>query len=447
MTWKTWVLAIASVLVSSVLLEGQVFAAGERKKIVMIDPSLELPQRQQQFDLLRQVLNNPLNGIKVVHTLSFIYALAIELRSDGTLTEALADLQNLLDIARRLGVLVDVYDDLEVSVLRPSQVKEAPLITQRYDWGAVRIGADVAHQEMPTLTGAGVKVAIVDTGVNCAHPDLPQPLPFGELDGFNALPNGGSYCDKHGHGTHIAGIITARMNSRGVVGVAPKASIAAVKVLDDRGHGFLSDLLNGLGWIYNNQIRQDIWLVNLSLGFSTGSAPLEEAIRQLTESGTLMVASAGNSCSDDPGQDEGGGAEGERATCDASQTEVKYPARYPGVLAVTATISNDEIATYSVRGPQVAVTAPGGIHTGERILSTYLNSDYAEGSGTSQAAAYVTGTLALKLQQRPTLSWRDVRQLLQQTATDLGYAATAQGAGLIDVECFLEPTLPQCPIQ
>jgi subtilisin family serine protease len=311
----------------------------------------------------------------------------------------------------------------------------------------VRIGAEGAHQEMPGLTGAGVKVAIVDTGVNCAHPDLPQPLPFGELDGFNALPEGGSYCDKHGHGTHMAGIIAARTNSQGIVGVAPKASIVAVKVLDDRGRGALSDLLNGLGWIYNNQIRKNIWLINMSLGFPTASTPLQEAIRQLSESGTLMVASAGNSCSDDPGQDEGGGAEGEGAMCNASQTDVKYPARYSGVLAVTATNSNDEIATYSVRGSQVAVTAPGGIHTGKRILSTYLNGGYGEGSGTSQAAAHVTGALALKLQQHPALSWRDVQQLLQQTATDLRYPAIEQGVGLINVECLLEPTLPQCPIR
>jgi subtilisin family serine protease len=269
----------------------------------------------------------------------------------------------------------------------------------------VHIGADVAHQQMPGLTGEGVKVAIVDTGVDCAHPDLPQPLPFGELDGFNALPTEGLYCDKHGHGTHMAGIIAARMNSRGIIGVASKASIVAVKVLDDRGYGFLSDLLNGLDWIYNNQIRKNIWVVNMSLGFDTGSRPLQQAIQRLYERGTLMVAAAGNSCSDDPGQDESGGEEGEGPTCDASQTGVKYPARYPGVLAVTATDSKDVVTTYSTTGPQVALTAPGGIHTGEQILSTYLNGRYGKGSGTSQAAAHVAGALALKRQQQPRITF------------------------------------------
>jgi subtilisin family serine protease len=412
----------------------------------MIDPDLELPLRQRQFDLLQQVLQNPLDAIEVVHTLSFIYALAIELRSDVALTKALADLQNLLNIVARLGVLVNVYDDLEFSVrpIIPARLEEV-LRTQRYDWGVVRIGADAAHQERPELTGAGVRVAVVDTGVNCAHPDLPQRLPFGELDGFNALPGGGSYCDRHGHGTHIAGIIAARMNSRGIVGVAPKTRIVAVKVLNDRGRGFLSDLLNGLGWIYNNQIRKDIWLVNMSLGFEKDSSPLQQAIQRLAESGTLMVASAGNSCSDGPGQDESGGEEGEGSTCDASHTGVKHPARYPEVLAVTAIDSEDRITEYSARGHEVALTAPGGIHTGARILSTFLGDDYGYGSGTSHAAAHVTGALALKIQQQPRITLDRIQELLQQTATDLRYPTLQQGVGLIAVECLLDPTLHQCP--
>jgi subtilisin family serine protease len=235
------------------------------------------------------------------------------------------------------------------------------------------------------------------------------------------------------------------MNSRGIVGVAPKASIVAVKVLDDRGHGFLSDLLNGLDWTYNNQIRKDIWLVNMSLGFETDSRPLQEGIRRLYERGTLMVASAGNSCSDDPGQDESGGEEGEGPTCDASQTGVKYPALYPEVLAVTAIDSENRITEYSATGQEVALTAPGGIHTGERILSTYLDDDYGYGSGTSQAAAHVTGALALKRQEQPQITLDRIQQLLQQTATDLGYPTRQQGVGLIAVECLLDPTLRQCP--
>ena len=150
-----------------------------------------------------------------------------------------------------------------------------------------------------------------------------------------------------------------------------------------------------------------------------------------------MVASAGNSCSDDPGQDESGGAEGEM--CDTPQTaDIKYPAHYQRVIAVTAIDINYQITDYSLEGAKVDVAAPGGVLTGARILSTYhLPPFYGKGSGTSQAAAHVTGALALKLQQKPLLSLSQAQVLLCQTARDLGYWAMKQGCGLIDVEKLL----------
>jgi subtilisin family serine protease len=426
---------IASVLISSTLLEGQVFAAGERKKIVMVSNSID-------FVLLQGVLQNPLNGISVIHTLSMINALAIELPPNKTV----ADLQNLIS-----GILgAQIHDDLAVSVLpitlAPSGV--VSLTQDMYDWGLVHIDADVAHQTMPVWTGSGVQVAIVDTGVGdtaivgCTHPDLPL-----IVDGFNALPGGGSYCDGHGHGTHIAGIIAARVNNRGLIGVAPRASIVAVRVLNAKGQGYLSDVINGLAWVYDNQ--QQIRLINMSLGFSTNSPPLQQAIQLLYGRGILMVASAGNSCSDSPGQSESGGAE--ELTCDAPQTTtIKYPAAYPEALAVTATDSNDQITSYSLEGPDVDVTAPGGSGAIQRILSTSKGGGYGYGIGTSQAAAHVSGALALKLQQQSALSLSNVQQLLACTATHLtnpAYPTTQQGSGLINVALLLAPPSPPCPPQ
>ena len=424
MTRKAWGLVIASVLVSVILIEGQVFATGEgeRKKIVVFQDGISSEVQQMVVAL---------SGSTVVHTLSFINALAIAppaLNSD----QALAFLLNYKLPLTNTLVVVGVYDDLVVSVLpiTPALPGEVPL-TETYDWGLAHIGVDVAHQEMPTVTGAGVKVAIVDTGVG-PHLDLPM-----IVEGFNALPGGVLYYDDHGHGTHIAGIIAARINGLGIIGAAPLASIVAVKVLDAYGKGYLSDLLYGLQWIYNNQIQKQIWLVNMSLGFSADSVPLQRAIKLLYDRGTLMVASAGNSCSDSPDQSESGGDAGEGATCDALQTGVKYPARYPWVLAVAATDYANQITTYSLAGAEVDIAAPGGIHTGARILSTYLGGWYGYGSGTSQAAAHVTGALALKLQQQPQRSLNQVRVLLQHTATNLGYPATQQGWGLIAVEPLL----------
>ena len=207
-----------------------------------------------------------------------------------------------------------------------------------------------------------------------------------------------------------------------------------MKVLDFNGKGSLSTVVNGLQWVFNHkQIR----LVNMSLGFSTGSPPLKAAIKKLYDQGVIMVASAGNSCSDDPGQEESGGAEGEM--CDTPQTtNIKYPAHYQWVIAVTAIDISYQITAYSLVGPKVDLAASGGVLTGARILSTYpMFPYYAYGSGTSQAAAHVTGALALELQQKSKLSLSQAQVLLCQTAKNLGYQATSQGCGLVDAEKLL----------
>lgn len=414
---KTWVIVIVGLLLSVSLLGKRAVATGaaDRKKIIMVLDSTDLW-------LLKLLLWG--SGIQVVHTLSLINALAIEAE--------LASLLNVLNFASMLGVsVVGVFDDLAVSVppIIPALPGEIPR-TEMYDWGLERIGVNAARQEMPKWTGAGVTVAILDTGVDCTHSDLPR-----IVKGFNALPGGGLFCDYHGHGTHMAGIIAARVNGLGIMGAAPQVSIAAVKVLDATGKGHLSDLINGLQWVYDNQIR----LVNMSLGFPADSRPLQQAIKSLYDRDIIMVASAGNSCSDSPGQDEAGEDEGEGATaCYDSQNAVKYPARYPQVLAVTATDFDNYTTNYSRTGPQVDVTAPGGVWTGARILSTDLGGGYGYGSGTSQAAAHVTGALALKLQQQPQIGAGQMKELLQQTATDLGYPRTQQGWGLVDVERLLQ---------
>ena len=422
MTRKIWVLAIVSILVSVILLESQVFAtdADGRKKIVVFLDGTSLTVQQTVVAL---------SGSTVMHTLSFINALAIELPDVGT-AEALAFLLNYTVLG--VHIVVGVYDDLVVSVLPITPAPPPP--QQTYDWGLEHIRVDDAHKEMPKVTGTGVQVAILDTGVG-PHTDLPL-----IVDGYNALPGAVPelYSDDHGHGTHIAGIIAARANNVGIIGAALEANIVAVKVLDANGKGYLSTLINGLQWVYNNQIQKQIRLVNMSLGFSTDSPPLKTAIQKLFNNGTIMVASAGNSCSDDGNLSEDGGEEGEGATCDVPQTTtVKYPARYQWVLAVTAIDINYKVTDYSLEGSKVDITAPGGVLTGAPILSTYLGTLYGYGGGTSQAAAHITGALALKLQQKPQISLSQVQGLLQQTATDLKYPATRQGWGLIDVQKLL----------
>ena len=234
-------------------------------------------------------------------------------------------------------------------------------------WGIQRIWADQVWGD--DFTGDKIKVAILDTGISYIHYDLKWNINK-KKDCVQLW--GGSY-DFHGHGTHMAGIIAALDNKIGVVGVAPKADIYAVKVLWPDGTGWLSDLIEGLEWCIDEKVD----VINMSLGCLENSEALYEAILQVYEAGITMVAAAGNN---DPNDIPG---------------EVIYPAKYIETIAVSALGHEDTFATFSRSGPEVDLIAPG-----VDILSTYKNKSYAEKSGTSVAAAHVTGVVALLLKTK-----------------------------------------------
>ncbi|MBI5630962.1 MAG: S8 family peptidase [Elusimicrobia bacterium] len=217
--------------------------------------------------------------------------------------------------------------------------------------------------------GEKVDVAVIDTGVDYSHKDLE-----GAVDGgYNAITDSESpesYMDDNGHGTHVAGIIGARRNGWGVVGVAPKARLYAVKVLSKDGSGNLSDVIKGLIWSANNGIQ----VVNMSLGSPTESLALQKAVAYAKGRGVVIVAAAGNS-------GRTGGA-------------VSYPAAYPETIAVAASNSEGALADFSSRGENTKVIAPG-----EDVVSTRLGGDFVLLSGTSMAAPHVTGIAALLVAQ------------------------------------------------
>ncbi len=442
-------------VVSMVLLGGSAFAHQweSPRKIVVF-------QRGISGEAQRQIAAGA--RARVLHMLPIVNGIAIELPS-GRQAQALEEL-------RWHSAVFGVYEDHVITATH-SGVSITPVetpATEIFPWGVERIGVPAVAGFLGSKNGPRPRVAVVDTGIDPKHPDLSRQI----AGGYNARADGnpGSYQDDNGHGTHMAGIIAATANNLGVIGVASHPALVAVKVLDHTGHGYLSDLINGLQWVLNKGIR----VVNMSLSFSEDSPLLEEVTYKLYQEGVILVASAGNRCTftpqgsdandaggddaggddaggddaggddaggDDAGGDDAGGDDWRKVSCDTSldplQGGVNYPARYDWVLAVGATDANNQVTNYSRSGPELDVVAPGGTEASGKILSTTLGRGYGVGAGTSQATAHVTGAVAAVLELAPELSVDEVMQLLRRTATDLHYSPELQGAGLIAVDTMV----------
>jgi len=258
-----------------------------------------------------------------------------------------------------------------------------PTPTQSTPWGIAKINAPAVWDN--GVEGLGIKVAVLDTGIDTNHADLSV------AGGAYFVRTVRSYNDDNGHGTHCAGIIAAKDNAIGVVGVAPLVSLYAVKVLDRTGSGYLSWIMSGIEW----SIANDMDVISMSFG-STGTVPAYETmINTAYGEGIVLVAAAGNS---------GSGTD-----------TVNYPAKYSKVIAVGATDDKDVIAYFSSTGPSLSVVAPG-----VAIRSTYKGNSYATMSGTSMACPHAAGTVALMLSKNNELTPLQVKEALQNTAVKIG---------------------------
>ena len=241
--------------------------------------------------------------------------------------------------------------------------KHAPS-TPGIHWNIRRLKAPQAWAK---TQGSGVLVAIIDTGVDCAHPDLKCNL----ADGANMTNSSTPPIDDNGHGTHVAGIIAGQGKDGGVFGVAPQVTIIPVKVLNADGSGNLSDVVSGIYWAMTHGAR----VINMSLGAPTSATALEQAVHKAYQAGVVIVAASGN--------------DGENASRSGGASTVDYPGAYPWVIAVAASDRSDHIAPFSSFGPAVDITAPG-----DGILSTVPNG-YEKMSGTSMASPHIAGVAAL----------------------------------------------------
>ena len=284
-------------------------------------------------------------------------------------------------------------------------------------WGVDRIGADdVVYSGN---TGAGVKVAVLDSGINYNHPDLSANY----AGGYDFVNGDSNPMDDNGHGTHVAGTIAAVANGAGVIGVAPDVEIYALKVLGSDGSGNFGYVIAALQWCVDNGIK----VTNASLGSSGDPGSLvEDAYIAADAAGIINISSAGN--------------EGKR---NGRGDNVGYPAAYPSVVAVAATDINDNRASFSSTGPDVEIAAPG-----VDILSTYQDG-YAYGDGTSMASPHVAGVAALMIKAGYTTP-DSIRAAMQATAIDLGAPGhdTWYGYGLIDAFAAVGGTPPanQAPV-
>ena len=208
--------------------------------------------------------------------------------------------------------------------------------SQTVTWGVEKVYEleDYPFESWGSTSGQGIRVAVLDTGIDEQHEDIPV-----LAGGYNAIGDLSYWgTDLNGHGTHVAGIISAMDNDIGVLGVSPAIDLYAVKVLDSKGSGSISTIIDGIQWAMDN----DIDIINMSLGTNEYSQALEQICADAFASGILLVAAAGNS-----------------GTIAGTEANINYPARFESVMAVTASDPMDDRAYFSSTGVQAEIMAPG----------------------------------------------------------------------------------------
>ena len=275
-----------------------------------------------------------------------------------------------LDSLRRNPKVTSIEEDITMQI-----------IEEILPWGIDRIDAEVVHGQNK---GRGVKVAVLDTGIDLNHPDLRV---AGDVSFVDGTINGD---DDHGHGTMVAGVVSALDNDIGVVGVAPEVELYSVKVLNQNGAGVMSIILSGIEWAVDNNMQ----VINMSFGsFMNLPWAIRTALDRAYQAGIVLVAGAGNA---------------------GDQGIIFAPARYEPVIAVGATDQQDTRASFSSTGSTLELMAPG-----VGIQSTSRSSGYSSGSGTSLSTPHVAGIAALLIASGVANNV-EVRQILQGWAEDLG---------------------------
>ena len=356
---------------------------------------------------------------------------------------------------------------LERLAARPDVVSlhEDRATTSALNRAAIAIGARAVQNDLG-YTGAGIGVAVVDSGITAYHDDLTysgtspavRTLAGQRTTAFVDFVNGRTTrYDDNGHGTHVAGIIGANgYDSSGArTGIAPEAHLVGLKVLDEQGRGVISNVIAALEWAVANRTAHNIRVVNLSVGAAVTESyrtdPLTVAAKRVVDAGIVLVAAAGNL--------------GKNARGEVQYGAITAPGNAPWVLTVgafshegTPSRTDDVMAMYSSRGPSAIDFAakPDLVAPGTGIVSLADPSSllyaskpefllqgsvatatrpYLSLTGTSMSAPMVSGSVALMLQANPRLTPNAVKAILQYTAQLYpGYDALTQGGGFLNTK-------------
>lgn len=306
-------------------------------------------------------------------------------------------------------------EDDRLVFLPPYVVNDAnPVLpnAETIDWSILSLKIPQIHSEFK-LTGKGVKVAIIDTGVHADHEDLKGKV----IETHNTTSE--AYGWTNGHGTGVAALVGASKNTTGILSVAPDCQIIAIKALTESGSGSMVDIVEAV----NLAIDRGAHVINMSLGGGGGFAPLEAAINRAAAAGIYVISSAGNSGADN---------------------SVGYPGKYPNGYAIAATNQAGKVSAFSSRGPEVDIAAPG-----ERVLTAWKNGGYATVSGTSFSSPIVAGCFALFVQAKIKVTL----EMLKSTAIDIEEPGFDHKAGyglinpyeLIKKYATMEEPVIKCP--
>jgi subtilisin family serine protease len=308
-----------------------------------------------------------------------------------------------LDYVKDVTPNYKIYINLEKSV---------PLIGANEIW-------NYHDKNGKSLTGNGVKIAIIDTGVNYNHPDLRDNY----VGGYDFVNNDNDPMDDHGHGTHCAGIAlgSGEFSNYKIVGVAPQASLYSYKVMNSNGEGDVSYLLSAM----QQAAEDDVDIISLSLGNKNSMASpdslLCQAADDAVEAGIIVVAAAGN---------------------DGEEGPISSPGCARKVICVGATDNYDNIASFSSRGPVYLerggyIIKPDVVAPGISIKSCSLLQGYTTNSGTSMATPHVAGSAAIVLQNNPDLTPQQVKTILKENSVDLGLDENVTGSGRINISASI----------